>query len=383
MKTIISVNGKFHAFELASELHKRKQLYRIITTYPYSHVENYSIPRSKVVSLVYLEILKRFIDFLPLSSHAKAFLNYLEKILFDINSCFYLSNKATHFIGWASNVRFSIFIANKLGLTTILERGSTHILHQKALLLNEYRKLHLNPEVPINQVVKRELKEYSSADYIFVPSQFVCDTFTKNSIKTEKIRVIQYGIQDFFYVDHVYNDSDSLKILFVGRLSIRKGGLYLLRALNELFRLDNKLIQFDHFGVVESSLLPYLPSTKTNCHFHGTSVQSKLPKVYQSSSLFLFPSLEEGLALVLLQAAAAGLPIAATKSSGALELTAKGASIKLIEEKSSQSIINMVLYLRNNPEILHHMSISSKLAANQFTQTAYGNRISSTLSFLS
>ena len=57
MKITISVGGRFHAFNLAQQLFKRGHLERLITSYPKFETVKYGIPREKIRSVLFKEIV--------------------------------------------------------------------------------------------------------------------------------------------------------------------------------------------------------------------------------------------------------------------------------------------------------------------------------------
>jgi hypothetical protein len=59
MKVIISVGGRFWAFDLAKELLKRDALKFIITSYPKFITKKWDLPDNKVKSVFIKEILER------------------------------------------------------------------------------------------------------------------------------------------------------------------------------------------------------------------------------------------------------------------------------------------------------------------------------------
>ena len=60
MKVNISTVGRFHAFNLASELENRGYLNKLITTYPKFKVSEWSIPNNKIVSKILYELFRRY-----------------------------------------------------------------------------------------------------------------------------------------------------------------------------------------------------------------------------------------------------------------------------------------------------------------------------------
>src|SRR3989344_2385660 len=59
MKVAISVQGRFHLFDLAKQLLKRGLLSQLITSYPKFEVLKYGIPPEKIESVLIKEILQR------------------------------------------------------------------------------------------------------------------------------------------------------------------------------------------------------------------------------------------------------------------------------------------------------------------------------------
>src|SRR5204862_70246 len=73
------------------------------------------------------------------------------------------------FSGWSSQCRASIAAARRLGMTTIVERGSAHIEWQWNELTEEARLTGLFVDVPHARTIEQELAEYEAADFIAVP----------------------------------------------------------------------------------------------------------------------------------------------------------------------------------------------------------------------
>ena len=168
MKVIISVKGRFHGFNLAQELYHRNALHKLITTYPKFVAKRFDIPRDKIISFLDLEVLARSYrrvknDYWRVSNW---FNNEFDKRV---------ARKITQadlFVGWSGSSFNSIRKAKNFNMTTILERGSSHILFQKEILEEESALFGSSTEVVHPGVIETELKEYDEADYIFIPSQY-------------------------------------------------------------------------------------------------------------------------------------------------------------------------------------------------------------------
>lgn len=117
---------------------------------------------------------------------------------------------------------------------------------------------------------------------------------TSINVETKKIEL---GLQKKF------------NILTVGRLSTQKNPLMIAKCFTELCgkRNDCDLIWVG-IGEMEEQLKLYLNERKVihRAHFLGT--RDDIHELMQISDVFLFPSLFEGLGIVLIEAQAAGLP---------------------------------------------------------------------------
>ena len=68
MKVSIIVGGRFHAFNLAEQLYKKKYLKKLITSYPKTYIKNnFNIDKEFILSLPLKEILFRTLKKIKLS----------------------------------------------------------------------------------------------------------------------------------------------------------------------------------------------------------------------------------------------------------------------------------------------------------------------------
>jgi glycosyltransferase involved in cell wall biosynthesis len=97
--------------------------------------------------------------------------------------------------------------------------------------------------------------------------------------------------------------------------------------------------------------------------------------VYASASLFVLPSIEEGLAYVQAEAMACGLPVVATTNTGAPDLFSDGVEGYIVAIRDADAIREKVLSLYRQPELLDEMSRAAlKRARNMAGWDEYGKR---------
>ena len=379
MKISIVVGGRFHAFDLAQYLNENKLLERLITSYPKFYIKkNYkNIDLSKVDTIILKELLNRFLD------------NFdLIKKKIDINdfSSSYFRKKASKLIdfkkndiilGWSGFSLDTFKKAKNYNCIKILERGSTHILYQNDILKEEYDLLGLKPKLPSSKNIYVEKEEYELADHIMVPSEFAKDSFVKKGFDPSKISKVPYGVNLSLFNSELNKQKKNSKfrIIYTGMISVRKGIIYLLEAFSELNLNNAELVII---GKIESGLkkkiLKYFDNK--NIVYHPSKNQSELAKYYSNSDLFITCSLEEGLAMVQMQAMASGLAIICTENSGGKELIKENYNGYIIEVRNVDALKEKILYLYNNRDQLYEMGKNSQNKAREsFSWNKYGYEV--------
>ncbi|MEP2650899.1 MAG: glycosyltransferase family 4 protein [Paraglaciecola sp.] len=365
MKVNISVVGRFHAFDLAKTLEHHGILNRLITTYPKFIAKKWGLAKNKIVSEQLLELTNRYRKYIPfLNNH---YINYHVKKIHAKNSSRYINDCDIH-IGWSSSSLETIIESKKQGKLFILERGSSHYNFQ----MNTLQKL--NPSfVPDYRAWQRELLEYELADYISIPSSFVKRTFIENGIDESKLLVNPYGVnlQEFKQIE---KQDSTFRVIFTGNGSFRKGYHLLLQAFYEL-NLQN--CELWHVGSVDKNMTPYLDKYKIDTFIlKGVKPQNQLYKYYSQGSVFVMPSLEEGMAMVQFQAMACGLPLICSTNTGGDDLISKeGVEGFVIPTESIEAIKEKILFLYHNQDIAKEMGRKAKARVSKgFTWGDYGDR---------
>lgn len=365
-KVLISVLGRFHAFDLAKQLNQHELLYKINTSFPKFKVQEWDISVDKIHSNISIELIRRFSP----NRWKKKAADYAYRAQAISNKK--LLNNAGIFIGWSGSSLEALQEAKKLGKLTILERGSSHYNYQMHILKEEYA--FYGKEFEPNYLTwQRELQEYELADYISIPSTFVKKTFIDHGIPEEKLLVNPYGV-DLSHFRKVEKKDKIFRIITSGNLSIRKGSRYLLEVFDQL-NLPNTEIW--HIGSIHDDIKDWLTGYKnTNVHFLGHKPQNELYQYYSQGSVFVLMSLEEGMAMVQPQAMACGLPLVISTNTGGSDLISEqGKEGYVIPIRDVEKLKEILLTLYNNPKKLAQMSENAqKRVEKGFTWDDYGDR---------
>lgn len=373
MKVTISVKGRFHAFNLAKELQNRTSLERLITSYPIFEVTKYGIDRHKILSLPAHELMERAWRKLPsqFSNAWDARYSFCE--WYDKHVARKLYDGPDIFVGWSSFSLHSMRSAKQIGCATVLERGSSHIVHQRDILMEEYQRHGLRGEIPHPRIVEKEMREYEETDFISVPSRYVKRSFLKNGISERKIIHVPYGV-DLTNFYPAPRQDDIFRVIHCGTLSIRKGVHYLMQAFSELSlpRAELWLI-----GSMTEEIKPFYAKFTSEKIIHkGPFPQRELYKFYSQGSVFVLASIEEGLAMVQAQAMACGLPVICSTNTGGEDIVRDGIDGFIVPIRDINALKEKILYFYDHPDVCANMGRSAiERVRSGFTWSDYGKNI--------
>nr|WP_256441378.1 glycosyltransferase [Exiguobacterium sp. s69] len=104
-------------------------------------------------------------------------------------------------------------------------------------------------------------------------------------------------------------DKDSFLIGHVGRFTAQKNHEFLIKIFNEYCKKNNRLphLVLVGEGNEENKIRDLVKQLNIADNVHFLGVRSDINKILNSIDLFLFPSLYEGLGIVLIEAQAAGV----------------------------------------------------------------------------
>lgn len=297
--------------------------------------------------------------------------DYIEDNLFD----FLVSQKLVRsdvFHGWNHHCLRSMLRAKELGAVTVVERASSHILTQNELLQEEYRRWGVKRKPIHPWVIKKCLAEFEEADYITVPSRFVYDSMVERGVPEKKLLLIPFGatIEQFNNLTINRVADDRFVALFVGEVGLRKGEPYLLQAWAEL-NLKNAELWL--VGAVVPDIKEVVKKYRDREDIKFLGFRKDVPELMAKANIFVFPSIEEGSALVTYEAMAAGLPVVTTYNSGSVIRDGKEGFVLPIRDVEKLKEKIKILY--NDGELRKEMGESGRARVEEFTWFKYGEKL--------
>lgn len=289
---------------------------------------------------------------------------HLQELLFDAWAARHME-PADVLVAWGNYALKSLQRARARGMKTFLIRASAHPRYQTQVLAEEYKRWGLGYPVQ-RRALERSEAELKLADYVLIPSEFVQQSFLSQGFAREKLILIPYGVNIDRFRPAEKRSPRPFTVLFVGQVGIRKGIPYLLRAWAALNWKDAEL------WVVGRVLPEAQPIVRQYRNLPGLRMiehKDDPVSLFQQADVFVFPSIEEGSALVTYEALACGLPVVTTPSAGSvIRDRVEGF---LVEPRDVDAIASSLERLRTDDSLRQAMSEAARRRAEEFTWTRH------------
>lgn len=338
MKVSVATIGTFHIFDLAVQLQNQRLLGDVFTGYPKFKLSKWGLPESKLKTFPWLHTIfmanagRNFIPATLIGHFDRA-----DRVSFD-NFCARNLSETDVFVAMSGSCLNAGRRAKTKGAKFVCDRGSSHILTQQELLLEESRRWGVSEGKIDPWVIAREMDEYSEADYITVPSTFALESFVDQGVSPKKLRMLAYGVDVQRFKPSASPDQDSFDILFAGSMGLRKGVPYLLKAFQELSHPKKSLTFAGGFSTAFVERMKHIGLWSEKIKLLGHIPQDRLATTMSKSHVMVLPSIEDGFGLVIAQAMACGCPVIATHNTGARDLYEHGRHGFVIPPADTESL---------------------------------------------
>lgn len=319
----------FHMVDQARQLHRAGVLEQMITAVPRSRV---GLPRELVSTRLRWSSLRWSAR--KAMSWADPLLSYAVVRDFDRWAASRLGKPSVvnALSGFATQ---TLALASARGIPVFCDRGSWHILEQRRVLDAESDRIGAPRPRFDPFMIERELREYQLADRILVPSEAARESFLRQGINSDKLIKLPYGV-DISAFSPPARPPPPGRIISVGAIGLRKGQYHLLEA----FRmLRTRQANLTLVGPITPGWDRRLKLAQPGIRITGPLSRDRVIEELRQASVFILSSVEEGLALVIAQAMACGLPVIATRATGADELLTDGVEGIVIPDPPRPEVI--------------------------------------------
>jgi len=207
--------------------------------------------------------------------------------------------------------------AHAWGKPVVVDSGSTHTDFQHRIVWEEYQRNGLRHPLFPEAYRSRIRQEFIEGDFIQIPSEFVKRTYLEEGIPAEKILKAPYGADISGFSARSESDvSPVFRAICPSGVNLRKGARVLVEAWRKLgwSKAEAELYWVGWPGHPEVRHLFSEPVE--GIVWQGWMSHAELAALYRSCDVLVLPSFEEGLARVLIEAAASGVPPIATPNTG-------------------------------------------------------------------
>jgi glycosyltransferase involved in cell wall biosynthesis len=212
-------------------------------------------------------------------------------------------------------------------------------------------------------------EEVRLAHGVLVGSTYAARSFIDEGIDAAKMQIVPYGVDlnTFRPVPTATpRERNSFEVIYAGQLTQRKGLSYLLRGYRKFARLDSRLTLAGSLVGEPRVLQPYAKYIRHLPH----QTRAAMAELYRQSDVFVFPTLVEGMPLVVLEAMACGLPVIVT-GNGPADIVRDGIDGFIIPERDDDAVSACLERLYRDPNLRAEMACNAALRAREFSWDAY------------
>ena len=211
---------------------------------------------------------------------------------------------------------------------------------------------------------------------------FVRDLYADAGVSFARGRVVHNGVRQEQRPDRAFRDRAGLvrdgevRLLFAGRLVDLKGAHDAVAAMPGLLA-DQPGVRLTLLG--DASDTAYAERLRREVAASGCAdrisvqppvAEAALFNLFQQHDIYLFPSLYEPFSLTLIHALACGIPTAASRAGGNVEIVQDGRSGVLSDKGDPADLARAVLRLARDPALRARVSAGGRAAASRFTFAA-------------
>ncbi len=189
------------------------------------------------------------------------------------------------------------------------------------------------------RLVTRRPQLIASGALFIAVSEHIRQQLLKKGFAPDQVVTHYNGIDTQAFSPAPQSQQEGL-VLFIGRLVEKKGGEYLLRAMQEVrAQVRGARLVMIGDGPLRGELERLAGELKLDCRFVGRQSPAEVRRWLAAAQVFCVPSVtaengdSEGLPTVLLEALAMGLPVVATDSAGNTEAVTNGETGLVVPER--------------------------------------------------
>ena len=286
-----------------------------------------------------------------------------------------LNSQVLH--SYEDSCSFSFARAKQLGMQCSYELPIAHwatvrrLLAEEAERYPEWEPTLESTREPEEKLFQKE-EELRLADRITCPSQFVLNSIPLEVRQKTLCQISPFGSPPCEPIDFKHSKkNDTLKLLFVGSMTQRKGLADLFEAMK---LLKGEPISLSILGQ-PSMPMEFYRKKFADFNYYPPSSNSKVREIMHQHDALVLPSIVEGRALVQQEALSCGVPIIVTPNAGGEDLIDEGNTGHLVPIRSPERVAEKVLCLLDSRESLVDKAEYCIKKAKAYSWSEYAHKI--------
>ena len=309
----------------------------------------FDLSESTVKSIVNLGInyLKLFFFLLKLTKITEINIIRMENLL--------LSGPSVYLLSKLRKIPYVIWLGGHERNALIFKYGKNLFTSLLAQLIKLYEKIILK-----------------QANFSFIVTQDLIELAEERNVRNKFFSPNYVDLSSFkeLSVNNMSLSTNLIKLLFVGRFEEEKGLKVLLNAVKDLSDEKDK---FELHLVGEGSLKVWIESfikknNLTNIKFLGRFDHKDMPKIYNSTDIFILPSYTEGSPASLIEAMSCGVASIATAVGESKKYISDGETGILISPGDPKELAKAIKLLIHNRALIDKFGKSGRTSIIKYTK---------------
>lgn len=272
----------------------------------------------------------------------------------------------------------SLHRAKARGAVTLIDTPTMHPLAFQREMLSDCADAGVNAfdgeHIMSPAIISRCQRQYEMCDRIIVYSSAAQRSFDPFFYASKTVVVMPGVDHRLFCPSAGARPSGSFRVCYVGRIEAPKGIHHLLGAWKQLSLPDAEL-------TLVGRVLPEMAYLETEggaagIKLAGILLAEGVARCCQESDLFVFPSVNEGLSLALLEGMSCGLPVVACRDTGAADCVTPGKEGLLVPGRDTGALAEAILWCYRHRDELAAMGRAARMRVEaEFTLADYQRRL--------
>ncbi|PSP82180.1 hypothetical protein BRC83_10260 [Halobacteriales archaeon QS_1_68_17] len=243
--------------------------------------------------------------------------------------------------------------------------------------VREYERWGIDLGVPETErdLAERRKRTYEAADSVIALSHFAKESL--EGVAAHKTDVISQGVDPDAFPPKDSYGGEGFTGLFVGSINLLKGIPYLLEGWEEAGLIGDPEAELVLCGSVKADVEWLLDETPVK-DLRLPGWVDPLP-YYHEADVFVFPSLTEGFAKVILEAMSTGTPVIVSENSGGADAITDGREGFVVPPYDASAVADALDHFRDNPGDIERMGREARATAEMYDWDRFVDGVVDTL----